>query len=56
MNPQTSLPESAYNHTAHWSSYHGSALARAVRDAGWCATEVDLLGETVCFVRSEQRG
>lgn len=48
----TPLPESAYNHAAHWYAYQGSALGRAIRDAGWRATEVDLLAETVCFVRS----
>jgi hypothetical protein len=49
----TALPESAYNHAAHWYSYQGSALGRAIRDAGWRATEVDLRAESVCLVRSD---
>jgi hypothetical protein len=36
------LPPSCRRHTAHWSSYDGSAVARAIHDAGWIATEVNI--------------
>ncbi|QUX24905.1 MULTISPECIES: DUF262 domain-containing protein [Nocardiopsis] len=50
------LPDSAYNHSPHWYSYEGSALGRAIRDAGWRATKVNLDARTVCFVRFDQEG
>jgi hypothetical protein len=46
------LPGSCRLHTAHWYGYEGSAVARAVRDAGWKASQVDLVAELVTFVRS----
>jgi hypothetical protein len=45
------LPPSSRRHAAHWYSYEGSAVVRAVVDAGWRACEVDLAKETVVFVR-----
>lgn len=33
----TPLPRSWRTHPAHWSSYEGSAVARAIQDAGWTA-------------------
>lgn len=46
------LPTSCRKHPAHWSSYEGSAVARAIHDAGYRAANVDLPGESVTFVRS----
>ncbi|MCU1498532.1 MAG: hypothetical protein JWM47_2485 [Acidimicrobiales bacterium] len=46
------LPASSRKHLPHWYGYEGSAVARAVRDAGWKATKVDLNAQTVIFVRS----
>lgn len=45
------LPPSSRHHVPHWHGYKGSAVARAVVDAGWKATNVDLARETVMFVR-----
>ena len=45
------LPESARTHLPHWYGYDGTALGRAIRDAGWKATRVDLADERVVFVR-----
>lgn len=36
------LPPSCRRHVAHWHSYEGSAVARAIGDAGWRASNVDL--------------
>jgi hypothetical protein len=36
------LPDSCRDHPAHWHSYEGSAVARAIIDAGWHASQVDL--------------
>jgi hypothetical protein len=36
------LPDSSRSHIAHWHSYQGSAVARAIIDAGWHAGQVDL--------------
>jgi len=44
-----SLPPSSRNHTAHWSGYDGSAVARAIHDAGWRAAQVNLTAESVVF-------
>jgi hypothetical protein len=41
------LPESSRVHVAHWHSYQGSAVARAIIDAGWHARLVDLSSGTV---------
>ena len=45
------LPESARTHVAHWYGYEGTALGRAIRDAGWKATGVDLVAERLVFAR-----
>lgn len=45
------LPQSARTHLPHWYGYDGTALGRAIRDAGWKATGVDLTDEQVVFVR-----
>lgn len=44
------LPPSCRLHLAHWYGFDGSAVARAVLDAGWKATAVDLQRETVAFL------
>jgi hypothetical protein len=46
------LPPSSRKHLPHWYGYKGSAVARAIGDAGWKATKVDLNAQTVVFVRS----
>lgn len=48
------LPASSRKHLPHWHGYQGSAVARAIRDAGWRARHVNLTGETVEFVRDAQ--
>ena len=45
------LPPSARNHLPHWYGYEGTALGRAIRDAGWKASLVNLTDERVTFVR-----
>jgi uncharacterized protein DUF262/uncharacterized protein DUF1524 len=45
------LPPSARSHLPHWYGYKGTALGRAIRDAGWKATHVDLIDERVTFVQ-----
>lgn len=45
------LPPSARNHMPHWYGYEGTALGRAIRDAGWRASNVNLTDERVTFVR-----
>lgn len=47
------LPASSRNHAAHWSSYEGSAVVRAIHDAGFKATRVNLTAESLTFVRSD---
>lgn len=47
------LPPSSYAHHAHWASYDGSAVVRAIHDAGWKATEVDLDGKTIVLRRQQ---
>jgi hypothetical protein len=44
------LPTSARVHLPHWYGYNGTALGRAIRDAGWKARNVDLAMEQVTFV------
>jgi hypothetical protein len=39
------LPGSSRNHLAHWYGYEGSAVARALADAGWKASQVNLTAE-----------
>jgi len=50
------LPQSARRHPTHWYGYAGTALGRAIRDAGWHASQVNLTDETVTFVRDEGQG
>ena len=45
------LPSSCRQHVPHWHSYDGSAVARAILDAGWKASRVNLAGGTVNLVR-----
>jgi hypothetical protein len=47
------LPPSCRQHAAHWSSYEGSAVARAIQDAGWIAREVRIATEHVLFQRRQ---
>jgi hypothetical protein len=44
------LPDSCRNHAAHWHSYQGSAVARAIIDAGWHAANVDVNAQAVTLV------
>ena len=44
------LPDSCRSHSPHWYSYAGSAVARAIIDAGWHAANVNLSLESVTFV------
>lgn len=44
------LPESSRAHVAHWHSYQGSAVVRAIVDAGWYAARVDLNAGMVSLV------
>lgn len=52
----TSLPDSCREHAAHWHSYKGSAVGRAIIDAGWRARNVQLNAGTVTFVPDEMTG
>jgi hypothetical protein len=45
------LPASCRNHVPHWHGYKGSAVARAIVDAGWRAHDVNLTAETVRLER-----
>ncbi len=47
------LPRSCRQHAAHWSSYEGSAVARAIHDAGWVAREVSIPTERLVFQRCQ---
>lgn len=44
------LPPSARLYPAHWYGYEGSAIARAIRDAGWKASQVDLSAQRLTFI------
>ncbi|WP_216699421.1 DUF7662 domain-containing protein [Actinotalea ferrariae] len=46
------LPPSSREHDRHWRGYEGSAVARAIHDAGWHATDVNLTAEHVTFLRN----
>jgi hypothetical protein len=50
----TPLPRSCRRHPAHWSSYEGSAVARAIQDAGWTATKVNLGQQRLVLVRRDR--
>lgn len=45
------LPTSCRKHPAPWSSYEASAVARAIQDAGWSATGVNLEHEDLVLMR-----
>jgi hypothetical protein len=49
------LPPSSRAHQPHWYGYKGSAVARAIIDAGWKARNVDLVTQTVTFTRNSGR-
>lgn len=49
------LPPSAYEYQAHWSGYGGSAVARAIADAGWRARP-NLAARRVVFERRRASG
>lgn len=49
------LPPSSRRHAAHWSGYKGSAVVRAIKDAGWLARNVDLNGERLVLERTRSR-
>jgi hypothetical protein len=51
----TTLPPSNRQHLPHWYNYKGSAVARAIIDAGWKASRADLLAERVTFTRLRRR-
>lgn len=44
------LPPSSRRHPAHWSGYEGSAVARAIADAGWRARP-DLAAQEVVLIK-----
>ena len=46
------LPPSSRRHLPHWYGYSGTAVGRAIRDAGWRARHVDLQAESVVFERA----
>jgi hypothetical protein len=46
------LPASSRHHVPHWHSYDGSAVARAIIDAGWTASKVHLADEELTLVRA----
>jgi hypothetical protein len=48
------LPPSCRKHPAHWSSYEGSAVARAIQDADWAATKVNLREQHLVLVRRQR--
>jgi hypothetical protein len=48
------LPNSSREHAPHWHSYNGSAVARAIIDAGWKASRVHLADESLSLVRQRR--
>jgi hypothetical protein len=50
------LPSSCRKHPAHRSSYESSAVARAIQDAGWAASQVDVRTERLVFVQRRGPG
>ncbi len=50
------LPGSCRRHLPHWYGYDGTAVGRAIRDAGWRVRNVDLDAETVIFYRDRESG
>lgn len=49
---QEPLPPSSRSHVQHWHGYEGSAVARAIADAGWRAADVNLTAQTLTLVRT----
>lgn len=47
------LPASCRAYAAHWHSYDGSAVARAILDAGWRATDVSLSRQELVLRRGD---
>lgn len=47
------LPPSCRRHPAHWTSYQGSAVARAIQDAGWVVAKVEVEDEQIMLTRQE---
>ena len=45
------LPPSSRRHLPHWYGFKGSAVARAIIDAGWRSTDANLTAERVTFVK-----
>jgi hypothetical protein len=45
------LPPSSRRYVAHWHGYKGSAVVRAIKDAGWHARNVDLTAERLVLER-----
>lgn len=45
------LPPSSRRYVAHWHGYKGSAVVRAIKDAGWHARNVDLSAERLVLER-----
>ena len=45
------LPASSRRHVQHWHGYGGSAVARAIADAGWRARGTDLSAQRVTLYR-----
>lgn len=50
------LPPSSRRHLAHWYGYKGSAVARAIKVAGWRARNVDVTGEQLVLERARGSG
>jgi hypothetical protein len=50
------LPDSCRAHLPHWYGYQGSAVARAIIDAGWHASRVDLNAGTLSLVPGPSPG
>ena len=49
------LPPAAYESSMHWFGHPDNTLVRAIRKGGWRAGDVDVLGESVCFVRATEK-
>ncbi|TDO30978.1 uncharacterized protein DUF1524 [Kribbella sp. VKM Ac-2527] len=50
------LPPSARDYQTHWKGYSGTALGRAIRDAGWRAVTVGLNEQRVVLQRDTSEG
>lgn len=47
------LPASCRVHKPHWYGYEGTAVGRAIQDAGWKASRIDLVGEALTLRREQ---